>query len=305
MSKRVAIILVNWNSFTLTGNCICSLGDLSYPDFDIVVVDNGSEDLSGNALKKAHPHIHLIPAGSNLGFSGGNNLGIKYAMEQGFEYVLLLNNDTFSEKAFLGILVDYMDKHATVGAVQPLIYFEHNRSLVWNAGSYFNQWLGKSYVANYNRTINLEKTLMKEVDWITGCAFFTRLAVLKQTGLLAENLFMYYEDVDLSFRIRNAGHKLVLLPGSVIYHIAGMSNKKKIKDKEGYVNPVVHYLNTRNRIWLLKKYTPFFCVPSMILFTGFYFTGVILYFIARRRFQKLRSVLKGIRDGFRSSIKYS
>lgn len=304
MTKKVAVILVNWNSFQLTADCIVSLGQMPFSGYEIIVVDNGSADGSGASLRENYHHIHLIESSVNLGFTGGNNLGMQYALGMGYEYIILLNNDTFVEPGFLEILVNYMDHHPEVGIIQPLIYFNHNRSLVWNGGSYYNKWLGYAYTANYNKPLQPENNKVKQVDWVTGCAFFTRASVLKKTGLLADNLFIYYEDVDLSFRIRKAGFQLVFHPDSVIFHIAGMSNKNKVKGKEGFVNPIVHFLNIRNRIWLLKEYTRMPYAATVTLFNFFYTITLMAYFVARFRFKKLKTAIKAVKEGLGSHIKY-
>lgn len=305
MNESVAVILVNWNSFDVTNDCILSLQQLSYPNYSIIVVDNGSTDDSCNRLKQAHPGVLLISSPENLGFTGGNNLGFRYALQHGYHYSIMLNNDTFVEPDFLTKLVQFMQAHPSAGAVQPKIFFNHDRTLLWNGGSYFNAFIGLAYTKGVNRTDSVKYNTVKKVDWITGCAFFIRNSVLEETGLLAENMFIYSEDVDLSFRIRRLGYELAYEPASVIYHIAGMSNKSDKKGKEGYVNPIVHYLNQRNRIWILKKYTPWYCVPTVAVFNFFYITMVIGYFAARARFQKLKSVCKAVRDGLAGSIKYN
>ena len=304
MNKNVAIILVNWNSFPLTADCIRSIDEIAYEDFDIIVVDNGSSDQSVSLLKVAFPYLILIESPENLGFTGGNNLGMQYAIEKNYKYQLLLNNDTFVKPDFLEILVSYMDEHPTTGLIQPLIYFNHNRSIVWNGGSYYNPWLGYAYTANYDQLLKPENNQIKEVDWVTGCAFFTRTEVLKKTGLLAANLFIYYEDVDLSFRIKKAGYQLIFHPQSVIYHIAGMSNRNQSKGREGFVNPIVHYLNVRNRIWLLKQYTSVTHSVTVCLFNFFYIIALMAYFVVRLRFTKLKSVLKAVKEGLTGKIHY-
>jgi GT2 family glycosyltransferase len=304
MSKKVAVILVNWNSFSLTFDCIDSLQQMDYRDFDILVTDNGSQDRSGSKLKEHFPSIILIESPTNLGFTGGNNLGMQYAIDNGYAYVILLNNDTFVKDDFLAVLTTYMDQHPEAGAIQPMIYFNHNRSLIWNAGSYFNKWLGHTYTLNYNKPLNPENNRIKEVDWVSGCAFMTRVAILKKTGLFPENLFIYYEDVDLSFRIKQEGFQLVFHPESVIYHIAGMSNRNKIKGKEGFVNPIVHYLNIRNRIWLLKRYTSPAQAFTVSLFNFFYIIALMAYFVVRLRFTKLKTVIRAIKDGMKGEINY-
>jgi len=144
-NKRIAIILINWNSFQYTCHCILSLNKIPQQNFTILVIDNGSEDDSATKLTQAFPEIILIRAGKNLGFSGGNNLGLQYSIDHGYEYSVLLNNDTEVTESFLSILSDYMDGHKEVGAIQPKIYYYHNRNLVWNDGAYFQPVLGITY----------------------------------------------------------------------------------------------------------------------------------------------------------------
>ncbi len=304
MSKTVAVILVNWNSFSFTNDCIHSLKEMSFSDYDIIVTDNGSQDGSGKQLKEIHPDIILIESNQNLGFTGGNNLGLKYAIQNNYTYSILLNNDTFVEKDFLSILINYMDAHPQVGAIQPKIYFNHDRKIIWNAGSYYNKFWGYTYSKGYLRKEKQIDNTVKEVDWVTGCAFFVRNKVLQQTGLLSNNLFIYSEDIDLSLRIHQSGYRLMYHPASVVYHIAGMSNKNKTKGKEGYLNPIVHYLNERNKIWFLKKYTPFYYIPTVFIFNFFYSLSIMLYFVVRLRFQKLKAIIKAVKDGITGNIEY-
>ena len=297
MTEKVAIILINWNSFHLTNDCIKSLGQIEYPNTDIIVVDNGSADGSGDKLKSENEKIILIKSEMNTGFTGGNNLGLRYSLENGYTYSMLLNNDTFVEPDFLGPLVDFLNTHPEVGAIQPRIFFHHDRKLIWNGGSGYNKLLGYTYTRGYNKPSNPKDEIIRTVDWITGCAFLTRNNILRETGLLTEKFFIYYEDVDLSFRIKALGYKLVYHPLSIVYHIAGMANKNKAIGREGQLNPIVHYLSSRNRIWLLKKYTPWYLFPGVFLYNCLRNTGIIIYFALRFRFKKLVAVLNGIKDG--------
>jgi len=304
MHKKVAVILVNWNSFEYTNNCINSLKEIIFTDYDIILIDNGSQDGSDQKLKESHPSIILIRSDKNVGFTGGNNLGLRYSIQQQYTYSILLNNDTLVEKDFLSVLVNYMDQHTETGAIQPKIFFNHDRDIVWNGGSYYNKFLGLTYSKSYLRKQGKSINNIKEVDWITGCAFFVRNSVLKQTGLFASNLFIYYEDSDLSLRIKKNGYQLIYHPASVIYHIAGMANKSKLKGKEGYLNPIVHYLNERNKIWFLKRYTPVYYFPSVFIFNFLYSVAVMIYFVGRLRFRKLKAVMKAVKDGLGGTIKY-
>lgn len=302
MSKKIAIILVNWNGYSYTNDCIHSLQNASYTGYDIIVVDNGSADGSAAKLQLEHPGIILIPSTVNRGFAGGNNMAMEYAIQKGYEYSLLLNNDTFVEPGFLEPMVEYLEAHPNTAAVQPKIFFAHNRNLLWNAGSFFNRWWGIARTRGYAKKDRSAYQQTEKVDWITGCAFFVRNGVLQKSGLFAEKMFTYYEDVDLSFRIVQLGYDLIYLPAAVVYHIAGVSGKTVAKGKEGYLNASVHYYNVRNRIWILKKYTSAPYIPTVCLFHFFYFSFLLLYFLVRGRFQKLAACIKGIIDGIKGQI---
>jgi GT2 family glycosyltransferase len=272
---------------------------------DILLVDNNSADGSGRLLEQAFPDIIYLQAPDNLGFTGGNNLAIKYALQKDYPYVLLLNNDTTVAPDFLEKLTHYLDEHPTVGAVQPLIYCEEPSRVIWNAGSYYIDCIGQPLV---KKQLPKEKSAVDtgiQVDWITGCAFLLRTDVLKKTGNLSDNMFMYFEDVDLSFRIRKLGYELRCIPAAEIWHVGGMSNKQARKNEEGYVNPVVHYLNTRNRIWILKKFTPLYFLPFVLLYHLLYFSGILLYFMVRFRWKKLFAVIRALREGLTCNIAYT
>lgn len=305
IEPSVAFILVNWNSFEVTNDCILSLKGINYRKYRIVLVDNGSADGSGKKLQDAHPDIVVLFSATNLGFTGGNNIGFRYSLDNGFDYSMMLNNDTFVEPDFLNLLITIASSSDVIGAVQPRIHFNHNRRLLWNGGSYFNPVWGFAYTQGENRLPEQKHLVNKQVDWITGCAFLIKNNVLEKTGLLAENMFIYSEDVDLSFRIREQGFILMYVADAIVYHIAGMSNKSKIKGKEGYVNPIVHYLNQRNRIWLLKRYTKWQYFPTTLIANFFYILLIIGYFAVRCRFGKLKAMINAIRDGVSGSIKYN
>ena len=299
MQKKVAIVLVNWNSFELTKDSLESLRLTKFNDYDCIVVDNGSVDGSGDLIEKQFPNCIVLKSSTNKGFTGGNNLGIVYALQNDYEYIMMLNNDVFVEPDFLEPLIARLDQDSLIGAVQPLIYFHHDRNLIWNAGSTYNAFLGICSTPDYNKKDpqRLFRNKEKEIDWITGCAFMMRASTLKEIGLLKEGFFIYYEDVDLSFRIKAAGYELAYVPSSVIYHIAGISHKTKEKGKEGFVSPKVHFLYTRNRIWCLKEHTPVWAIPTVTLFNAFYFFSIGFYFIFRARWQKLKEWKEGIKEG--------
>lgn len=302
--NKIAVILVNWNSFIVTNDCIYSLKKATYPHFDIIVIDNGSEDGSGDLLLENNPHIILLKSLTNRGYTGGNNLGFEYSIRNGYTYSMLLNNDTFVEVDFLEPLVNYMDLHPNTGVIQSKIYFNHNRKILWSGGSFYNQFWGFAYTSGLFKKTSRKYEQIRKVDWVTGCSFFTRNEILKKSGLLAENMFIYSEDVDLSFRIGKLGFDLIYHPDSIIYHIAGASGKSKNKGKEGYLSPKVHYLNIRNRIWLIKKHTPWYYIPTVYFCNFFYCLAIMCYFAFRFRFKKLKAAWQAVKDGISGNIVY-
>lgn len=290
MTKPVAVILLNWNAHELTANCIRSL--ISNSDnslFDIVVADNGSADGSLERLRAQFPQLHYIDNRANLGFAGGNNVALRYSVNAGYQYSLVINNDTVAEEDIITPLLKYLSTQSDVAAVQPMIRFLAERNKVYNGGSRFNGVFGCAYSADGSPEPG-------EVEWVTGCCFLIRNEVLKTTGLFNEGYFLYYEDTDLSFRIREHGLKLHFLPTVTLYHEAGASGKTSGAN-EGTLNPLIHYYTSRNRIWFLrrhakKRFAPFICGYHL-----FYFSSVLFYFILRRRREKARLLVRGIKDG--------
>jgi len=295
----VAIVLINWNNYADSKLCLNSLQKCIYKNFKVIVVDNNSQDGSGQILQEEFGDFAIFLFNKeNLGFSGGNNVGIRYALERGFDYVMELNNDTEVEPNFLDKLIDSIDGRPEYGAVQPLIYYNGSRrNIIWNAGGTLIDFLGLSLTRKEGRK-NPGNLKGEDIDWITGCAFLIKSDVLKKVGLLKEFFFFgSFEDVDLSVRIKDHGFKLWFEPSSVIYHTAGNSSKTKEKGKEGFLNPQVHYLVQRNQIIFIKHHTKLFFIPLALAFQFVKIIGNSAYFIIRRRPKKLKLAWKGFKDG--------
>lgn len=300
MPKRVAVIVVHLHGFEVTNGCLFSLAASGCTDLDVVLVDNGSSNGSAAQLLAAHPYIKLLRSPHNAGFTGGNNLGMQYALKEGYEFVLLLNNDTFVSPGFLEPMLRYLEQNRKVAAVQPKIFFHHDRNKLWSAGSFYNKILGFTYTRGLNKGNQPVYDTPLAVDWISGCALLVRSAVLRQTGLFDPNMFLYFEDADLSFRIRKAGYGLAYVPASVIYHIAGASGKRE--GQKNTVQPFVYYYNLRNRIWFLKKYSAWYLLPTVVLANSFYIGALIGFFLLRGRTAKFKAVLNALKDGWRGKI---
>jgi GT2 family glycosyltransferase len=292
----VAIILVNWNGFDFTEACLNSLRRLEFPDFKVILVDNASDNTEGKRLKDSFPEIQLIQNNENLGFAGGNNVGIRKALEEGYSHVMLLNNDTEVEPDFLGEMMRKFNSNAKLGVVQPLICFLHQRDRIWSAGGKWNSFLGRSITLGDRKMLNEYPIKDRPLDWATGCCMLISREALLATGLLNENYFAYFEDVEWSLRFRDKGCEIALARKALIYHEAGASSKKQ--HSEGTLSAKVFYYHVRNQIFLLRSEINGLALPFAFGYHLIRFSLWMAYFCLRGRFQKLKAVAKGIKDGF-------
>jgi GT2 family glycosyltransferase len=290
--SKVAIIIVNWNGYDLTKACLESLNELQYSNFQVVVVDNGSVDGSGEKLKTEFPDITLLTSPDNIGFTGGNNLGMQWALDHFFDQVLLLNNDTLVEPAFLDPLVTFLEQNPDYGAVQPKIMLEAERDKLWNAGGGYFKWLEMTWSIGTGQLDEGQFDQEKDTPWITGCAILVRSDVIRMAGMLDNRFFAYYEDVEWSFRIKKSGFLLRYLPQSKIYHVAGGSSKK-IKTKEGIVPPIIHFYRTRNHLFLIRSHSNPLSFGLSLIYQTLRNAAFMLYLGFNSRFQKVNAILKG------------
>lgn len=257
----VAIILVNWNGKKDTLACLASLGKFKVQSlkFKVTVVDNGSTDDSVAAIKKNFSDVEVVEAGENLGFVGGNNVGIRRALEWGAEYIWLLNNDTVVDNNALGALLEaFSDKG--VGVAGSKIYFspghEYHKAhyadkdrghVLWYAGGcidWKNMYAAHRGVdevdtGQYDRT--------EETPFVTGCSMMIRREVIEAIGMLDEKLFMYFEDVDFCLRAKRRGWQCVYVPKSIVWHMNAGSSGSPGSDTH-------QYYQTRNRLIMGMRY---------------------------------------------------
>jgi len=292
----IAVILVNWKKYNLTSNCINSLNKSNYKNFKIILVDNEYSEKSIIELKNKYKELLVFKEKNNLGFAGGNNIGIRYALENDYDYIMLLNNDTEVKENFILPLVERMEKNLFLAAVQPLILNFSNKSIIWNAGGKLNKFLGLTSTRLNNNKLNSSIVFDDYTDWISGCCILIKSEILTKVGLLDEKFFNYYEDVDWSLRMKSLGYDLGFVKESIIYHHGSSSSKNK-KNKEGVISSKIHYFNIRNHILLLKKHKNLFNFFGIVFFQIIKITSYIFYFLIRFRFNKLTMVLKGLKHG--------
>jgi GT2 family glycosyltransferase len=302
--KSIAVVLVDWNGVEVTKECLTSLkkSDVSFLDrFQIIVVDNGSDVPIKSLLEEYFSDIVYISSSINLGFAGGNNLGIKYAIENNFTYTLLLNNDTTVAPDFLKPLFDTLESNINIAAAQPKIYFAHNRTLLWNAGTKFDRIFGTTSSRGYNEIDKGQYEETTTMPWLTGCCMLIKNEVLKQhvPELLNEQFKTYFEDVKLSFDLREAEYELMYVPLSKIWHVAGYTAERN-QDKEGKKFPEIVYLHTRNKIWIGRAYSLPLTRPLAMLWQYGYCLLLLAYYAIKGRWKKYNKVIQAMQDGWRS-----
>ncbi len=217
-SPRICILVLNWNGAEDTIECVQSLKYLTYPNAEIVVIDNGSSDDSIPQIKAAHSDVKILELASNLFFGGGNNTGLKWAQEQGFDYVVFLNNDTTVEPDFLEPLLDGFDASPKVGMVAPLMCYSATPDLIWYGGGIVNLWTGVVEHKHIRKNVSMLESKPRTTDYITGCCLMMRTKLAVELGGFDLSFKMYGEDVDLSLRTRAKGYELIFVPESKIYH---------------------------------------------------------------------------------------
>jgi GT2 family glycosyltransferase len=216
IKEKVAIIILNYNGLPHVLDCLQSLNHSSIINHQslIILVDNHSIDASVETIKKKFPQVKIIRNKKNLGFAGGNNVGIKWALKNNFDYLMLLNPDTIVEKDFLAPLIRLMKSDKTIGVVSPLLQEKKQGKTIFSLGAEFNPLLGRT--KHLQTRVKPSKSLEQEL--VSGCAMLIKKEVFEKIGLFDERFFLYFEDSDFCLRARKAGFKIFLEPKSIVFH---------------------------------------------------------------------------------------
>lgn len=264
MTPKVAIIILNWNQPQLTSETLDSFFKIKASSFKwhIFLVDNHSTDNSVAFFKKKYqnnPKITLITVRDNLGFAGGNNIGLQSALESNCSHILVANNDILVKADFLEKLLDFSLKRPRA-LIAPKIYFapgfefhqdrykaKDKGKVIWALGGKFDYQniLGSNIAIDEVDTGRYDKN-PPIPDFISGCCFFSPRALFDDIGLFDPRYYLYLEDVDFSLRARAAGYELALVPNSVIWHLNSASSAPS--------SAIQDYFITRNRLLFASKF---------------------------------------------------
>lgn len=248
---RVATIVLNWNKPHDTILCLKSLRTLTYPNHQVLVIDNGSQDNSLELLSEfiqSDPQITLLPTGDNLGFSGGINYGIASALQTDTDYFWLLNNDTEVDPHCLSALIKGLEEspQAAIAGSRVLLYDPIN--VLWHAGAAFAPLTGQPRHRGMGAPGNDPQYLQNAfVEYVTGCSLLISRSAIEQVGVLDDRFYLYYEEADLCYRVRDRGWQILYVADSILWHrVAGSSTGL----------PARTYYEVRNRLLFTRKHRP-------------------------------------------------
>ena len=217
------VVIPNLNGGEVLVNAVRSLKNQTVEPY-IMVVDNASTDNSMDLVKKQFPDVEVVVNSKNLGYTGGVNPGMQRAIDIGAPYVAPFNNDATADKFWLQQLVAFLDAHLEVGAVAPKVLNEDGSKLD-STGDYYTVW-GLPYPRGRGETDTAKYDHNTDIFAASGAASLYRVQALQEVGLLDQDFFAYYEDVDLSFRLQLAGWKVAYEPKAVVYHSIGMTSSR-------------------------------------------------------------------------------
>ncbi|MBU4606912.1 MAG: glycosyltransferase family 2 protein, partial [Euryarchaeota archaeon] len=310
-NPEVAVVIINWNGWEDTIECLESLYQIDYPNYNVILVDNASEDdsmekikeycagkleiqsdffdydkhnkplnlVEGNFIPDDFSHesknLFLIQNQENYGFAEGNNIGIRFSLKQlNPEYMLLLNNDTVVDKYFLKELVNLGQSDEKIGIVGPKIYYYDEPQTIWCIGGKISWKLARGIHIGNNEVDEGQYENIEEVEYVSGSAFLIKKEVLEKAGLMDKDFFLYFEETDLTLRSSKLGYKSFYNPKAKVWH-------KVSKSGGGMSKPIGLYYITRNRWLFMKRWAKksdfiFFIISQII---GAFFLPVYLIIV--------------------------
>lgn len=240
----ISVVVLNWNNWQETCACVQSLLNSTGVHYQVIVVDNGSQDGSQKIIRNQFPEINLICNDKNLGYAEGNNVGIRAAISAGSRYIFVLNNDTRVASDSLAILCAAGDKNPDCAFLGPKILHLDQPDQVQSRGIQLD-YLWRSSQRGLDTNNLVSESGDEIVECISGAAIFARADALAGIGLLDPDYFLYREDIDWCLRVRKKGYKILFVPGAVIWHRSHHVRENDL--------PRVTYYMTRNSLLLYKK----------------------------------------------------
>jgi GT2 family glycosyltransferase len=282
-------VVLSWNGRDDTLHCLESLTRVAGLELATVCVDNGSTDGSQQAVRERFPHVHLIETGVNLGYSGGNNLGIRHALEQGARWVMLVNNDASVAADVIEGFAQAGREHPRAGILAGKVYFADRPRTIWFAGQRVRELLGYSgRPRGYGRQDAPRYSRVALTGRAVGALMAISREAIEAVGLLDEELFAYVEDVDWALRVRDVGLEVVFAPDARAWHRVSASTGGEASSTHTL------YYGARNTVTVLERRRPLGALGTALR------RGILLASLSAHAFTRSnrREALRAVRDGF-------
>ncbi|MFX0001781.1 MAG: glycosyltransferase family 2 protein [Candidatus Hermodarchaeota archaeon] len=302
MDKLVSVIILNYNNYMYTIDCLKSLTQQTYKSFEVILVDNGSNYNLFLELKQQLNQfndvldLRLVRNKVNLYFVSGSNKAIRLAKG---EYICLLNYDVIASPDFFEKMVEFLDSHPEAGMISPKIKIFNDKKILWNTGAYLNF---RSAIVIGNRGYleydpkDQKYNDIETIGFAPGTAVFVRQKVIDEIGLMDEIFFMYHEDPDWNLRAQIKGYKSYYVPTTTVYH----NVPRIINEKRMLFN---HHFFTRNSQILVWKHAKFIDILIFYYIFGILNLGIIFLNIVTKKFRSIIIRLNSIKQGFRIGLK--
>lgn len=289
-SPLVIIVIPNWNLIRELSECLDSIMESTYENFQTIVVDNASTDNSIEVVTKHYPWVKLIRSNENLGYAGALNLGILEGLKLGAQYFFALNNDTVVPPETITQLVYVMKRNLEYGIVAPKVLYYDKPEITFSLGDKVYSFLPLPVRFGRKKKDKKDQNTVLEFDYLFGCALLIKKELVEKIGLFDTSYFMFYEDADYCWRTRAAGYKLARVCNVKIYHKASLSVKKE--------RPLMTYLRARNRSRFYRLHRhgihPYFTYLALLI--GSFWK--LLMFALSGNYSSIKPFIKGAIHGF-------
>jgi len=290
-SPLVYVVVLSWNGKEDTVRCLHSLAPVADRRIRVLLADNGSVDGTQDMVGREFPWVEISENHENLGYAGGNNEGIRYALGRGADYILLLNNDTVVGPDFVREMVRVMQSSATIGFVSPKIYFFDEPDRIWFAGARYSVYTGHGRVTGYREKDLGQYEQAREIGRPCGCALLVSRSVCQEVGLLDPGTFLYMDEIDWMLRARKKGYKAYLAPKAKVWHRVSSS-------AGGEDHPNAFYYSVRNTLHLLNAHARLAPSPLNWVRNGVVLVVFLLALAGSPapKWEGIRAIADGVRD---------
>jgi GT2 family glycosyltransferase len=290
---RILAIVLNWQQADVTLQCVKALRAMSAPSLDILVIDNGSADDSVAVLEENQSDFRLLSLPDNMGFAAGNNRGLQLALNEGYDYALLMNNDAFATPDMMVKLL--AETGDDIALISPKIYYEAEPQRIWFANGRQQKYTLDLCDTGQGELDGRQWETSRDVDYVLGTCLLVNLPAVGKVGLLDERFFFYFEDLDWSIRLRQAGFRLRLAAAAHLLHRVAFSTGGE-EDA-----PLRRYHLAHSSVIFWRRHARLGSPLLIVIFRVLSGVKMVTRLVLSGRWETASAYIRGLRDGWRDS----